>query len=285
MPGTTRDSIDTVVEFSEVLPDAMKPIVDPSGRIVIGSTHNAVEFSPTEREVTTKITLIDTAGIRKRGTIEPGVEKFSVLRAFRAIDRADVVYLVIDAVDGVTSQDEHIAGFVLEAHKGVVVIVNKWDLVESEEKVDRVAKEIPGFGLLTEKMQETVTQTRDRFNFMSYVPVLFASAMTGFRVGQVIPTALRVNEAREMRISTSEINRILRDASDKHAPPVQNGRRMKIFFGTQVGINPPTFVIHCNDSKLAHFTYRRYIENRLRDEFGFVGAPLRVIFRGRTERE
>ncbi len=283
--GTTRDSIDTVIEFSEVLPDEMAPIVDPAGRIVIGDKNDQIQLSPTERVVSTKITLIDTAGIRKRGTIEPGVEKFSVLRAFKAIDRADVVFLLIDAADGVTSQDEHIAGFILEAHKGVVVVVNKWDLVESEEKVDRVAKDIPGFGSLTEKMQETVLQTRDRFNFMSYVPVLFASAQTGFRVDQVIPTALRVNEAREMRISTSDINRILRDANDKHAPPVQNGRRLKIFFGTQVGINPPTFVIHCNDSKLAHFTYRRFIENRLRDEFGFVGAPLRVIFRGRVERD
>ena len=282
--GTTRDSIDTVIEFSELLPDEMKPIVDPFGKVVIAVDGNRVVVSPTVRRATTKITLIDTAGIRKRGTIEPGVEKFSVLRAFKAIDRADVVFLLIDAADGVTSQDEHIAGFVLEAHKGVVVIVNKWDLIESEEKVDRVAKAIPGYGALTEKMQATVVQTRDRFNFMSFVPVLFASAVTGFRVDQVLPTALRVNEAREMRISTSDLNRILREASDKHAPPVQNGRRMKIFFGTQVAINPPTFVIHCNDSKLAHFTYRRFIENQLRDEYGFMGAPIRVIFRGSADR-
>ncbi len=256
--GTTRDAIDTKLSFTENIDG---------------------------NDVTTQITLIDTAGIRKRGTIEPGVEKFSVLRAFRAIDRADVTFLLIDAKDGVTSQDEHIAGFVLEANKGAVLVINKWDLIESQEKVERLVKEIPGFGMLTEKMFNALEAARARFNFMSYVPIMFTSAATGFRVDKLLPMASRVFEARNTRLSTAEVNRILRDANDKHAPPTHGGRRLKIYFGHQVGINPPTFVFQCNDTKLAHFTYRRFLENKLREEFGFVGTPLRIVMKGHGEKD
>lgn len=231
-----------------------------------------------------KITLIDTAGIRKRGTIEPGVEKFSVLRAFKAIERADVVLLLISAEDGVTEQDEHIAGYVLEANKGIVVLVNKWDLVESSEKVARSAKPVEGFGLLTEKMLRALLQAQDRFRFMAFAPVMFVSAKTGFRCDEIFPAALRVTEARAKRVSTSDLNAMLRKAHEKHAPPTQSGRRLKIYFGQQIGINPPTFIFYCNDTKLAHFTYRRFIENNLRNEFGYFGTPIRVIFRGRGEK-
>lgn len=230
-----------------------------------------------------KITLIDTAGIRKRGAIEPGVEKYSVLRAFKAMERAEVVLLLIDATEGITAQDEHIAGYILDENKSVVVCVNKWDQVESTEKVDRAAKPVKGLGLLTEKMQEFMQVVQRRLNFMSYVPVLFVSAKTGFRCDEIFPTALRAYEARSMRIPTSDVNRILRESAEKHAPPSRGGRRLKILFATQVSINPPHFVFTVNDTKLVHFTYERFLENRIRDEYGFLGTPIRLTFKGRRE--
>jgi len=230
-----------------------------------------------------KITLIDTAGIRKRGAIEPGVEKYSVLRAFKAMERADVVLLLIDATEGITAQDEHIAGYILDENKSVVVCVNKWDQVESPDKVERAAKPVKGLGLLTEKMEEFMQVVQRRLNFMSYVPVMFVSAKTGFRCDEIFPTALRAYEARSMRIPTSDVNRILRESAEKHAPPSRGGRRLKILFATQVGVNPPHFVFTVNDPKLVHFTYERFLENRLRDEYGFLGTPIRLTFKGRRE--
>ena len=276
--GTTRDAIDTVIEFTET----DRPIGDSSE---VDSADEALEGAEAFVPVVNKITLIDTAGIRKRGSIEPGVEKFSVLRAFKAIERAHVVLLLVDADEGITVQDEHIAGYILEANKGVIVLVNKWDLLESKEKVARSEREVEGFGMLTEKMYKLLEEARSRFNFMAYAPIMFISAKTGFRCEQIFPAALRVNEARAMRIPTSDLNRILREAHAKHSPPSTGGKRLKVFFGSQVGINPPTFVFHCNDTKLAHFSYRRYIENRIRAEFGFFGTPMRVIFRGREDKE
>lgn len=268
VPGTTRDAIDTVIEFEE--------------QIEMDSDGEAESSIQTRKS---RITLIDTAGIRKRGAIEPGVEKFSVLRAFRAIERADVALLLLDAAEGITAQDEHIAGYILDESKGVVLVVNKWDLIESEEKVARAARPLPGLGLLTEKMQMFLRAAQERFNFMAYAPPLFVSARTGFRCDQILPTALRVHESRSMRISTSEVNRILREAAEQHAPPTRGGKRLKIYYGAQVATNPPTFVFHVNDPELAHFTYRRFLENRIRDEFGFLGTPIRMSFRGRKQKE
>ncbi len=325
--GTTRDAIDTIIEFIENAhaignmnptdigtigsvekPNADDDYDDDDGEFEQDFADDDLddydetdfededgEFEETEDTAANKtqltgsgvnkITLIDTAGIRKRGSIEPGVEKFSVLRAFKAIERAHVVLLLVDADNGITVQDEHIAGYILEANKGVIVLVNKWDLIESKEKVARAEREVEGFGMLTEKMYKVLGEARSRFNFMSFAPVMFISAKTGFRCDQIFPAALRVNEARTMRISTADLNRILREAHVKHAPPSVGGRRLKVFFGSQVGINPPTFVFHCNDTKLAHFSYRRYIENRIRAEFGFFGTPIRIIFRGRGEKK
>ncbi len=268
VPGTTRDAIDTVIEFEEQIE------IDSDGE---------AESKIQNRK--SKITLIDTAGIRKRGAIEPGVEKFSVLRAFRAIERADVALLLLDAAEGITAQDEHIAGYILDESKGVVLVVNKWDLIEGEEKVERAAQPLPGLGLLTEKMQDFFRIAQERFNFMAYAPPLFVSAKTGFRCDQILPTALRVHESRSMRISTSEVNRILREATEQHAPPTRGSRRLKIYYGAQVATNPPTFVFHVNDTELVHFTYRRFLENRIRDEFGFLGTPIRLSFRGRKQKE
>lgn len=269
VPGTTRDAIDTRIEFVE-------------GEPLNGESPADVRIEAVAQQAV-PITLIDTAGIRKRGSITPGVEKWSVLRAFKAVGRSDVTLLLLDATEGVVAQDEHIAGYILDENKGVVVVVNKWDLIESAEKVARTAKPVEGLGLLTPKMQDFLKMVQDRLNFMAYVPVLFVSARTGFRTDQILPTALRVNEARAMRISTSDLMRIVREASERHAPPTHAGKRLKIYMATQVGVNPPTFVFHVNDAKLVHFTYRRFLENQLREAFTFLGTPIRLIFRGRTE--
>lgn len=231
--GTTRDSIDTHLEFNGVA-----------------------------------VTLIDTAGIRRRGKIEQGVEQYSVLRAFKSIERADVVLLVIDAVEGITTQDAHIAGFVLEASKSVVVLVNKWDAVEKD----------------TYTMNAFTDKIREELNFMSYVPLLFISAKNGQRVEQVLPMALRVQEERLARLTTSQINQILMKAQDEHPAPSHAGRSLKMYYGTQVRSDPPTFLIYVNDPKLAHFSYRRFVENRIREQYGFLGTPIRLVLKGRKEK-
>ena len=232
--GTTRDSIDTHLEFNGVA-----------------------------------VTLIDTAGIRRRGKIEQGVEQYSVLRAFKSIERADVVLLVIDAVEGITTQDAHIAGFVLEASKSVVVLVNKWDAVEKDNYT----------------MNTYTDKIREELNFMAYVPLLFISAKNGQRVEQVMPMALRVQEERLARLTTSQVNQILMKAQDEHPAPSHAGRALKMYYGTQVRSDPPTFMIYVNDPKLAHFSYRRFLENRIRDEYGFLGTPIRLVLKGRKEKE
>jgi GTP-binding protein len=249
-----------------------RAIVSP----VPGTTRDAIDTSMTWGDL--PVTLIDTAGIRRRGHIDPGVEKYSVLRSLRAIERSDVALLLIDAAEGVTSQDAHVAGYILEEHKSVVLVVNKWDKVQ------------PGLqpredGTLTEKEEEFMRRLRYELNFMDYVPVIFASAKTGLRVDEVMAMALRVQEERLTRIPTSEINRILREAVDKQSPPTHAGQRLKIFYGTQVRTDPPTFLFFVNDTKLMHVTYERYLENRIREAYPFVGTPLRLSFRNRQQAE
>jgi GTPase len=232
IPGTTRDAVDTVLD---------------------------VDGMP--------VTLIDTAGIRRRGKIERGVEKYSVLRSFKAIERADVVLLIVDAMEGITAQDTHIAGFILEAWKSTVVLVNKWDTIEKDSYT----------------MDEYTRRVRQELNFMDYVPLLFISAKTGQRVEQVLPTALRVQEERMARITTAMLNRLLRDAQDAHPAPSHAGRQLKIYYGSQVRVDPPTFVLHVNDPKLFHFSYMRYMENQFRETYGFVGTPIKIIAHGHKE--
>jgi GTP-binding protein len=211
------------------------------------------------------LTLIDTAGIRRRGRIEPGVEKYSVLRSLRAIERADVGLLVVDATSGLTSQDTHIAGFILDVWKSVVVLVNKWDAILKDSYT----------------MDNFTRQLRYELNFMDYVPVLFISAKTGKRVDKVIPLALRVQEERLVRISTSQFNQILQRAQGLHAAPSRAGKQLKIYYGTQVRGDPPTFLLYVNDPKLAHFTYVRFLENRIREVYSFLGTPIRIVIRSR----
>ncbi|MBN1967388.1 MAG: ribosome biogenesis GTPase Der, partial [Anaerolineae bacterium] len=216
----------------------------------------------------TPVLLIDTAGIRRRGKIAPGVEKYSVLRAMKAIKRADVVLLLIDAIEGITAQDTHIAGAILEEMRSVAVLVNKWDAIEKDSYT----------------INEYTEKIRNDLNFMPYVPVLFISALTGQRVHQVIPTAARIAEERYVRVSTGDLNRIVRQAIERHAPPSKSGKRLKIYLAQQVRTAPPIFLFHVNDTRLVHFTYERYLENQLREHYGFFGTPIRLSFRPRGGR-
>jgi len=230
--GTTRDSIDTKLEFEGL-----------------------------------SVTLIDTAGIRRRGKIDHGVEQYSVLRSFKSIERADVALLMIDATTGITAQDAHIAGFVLEEWKSCVVLVNKWDAIEKNN----------------ETMEEYTKRIRHELNFMDYVPILFISCKTGQRVDQVLPMALQVQEERLARLPTSTINQIIHKAQDAHPHPSHAGRALKMYYGTQVRSDPPTFLIYVNEPKLMHFSYIRYLENQIRAEHSFLGTPIRIVTKGRRE--
>lgn len=232
IPGTTRDAVDTRLTYY--------------GQSIV---------------------LIDTAGIRKRGRVAPGIEKYSVLRAFRAIDRADLVLFVVDATAGITAQDAHIAGYVLEAFKSVAVLVNKWDLVVKDN----------------DTMAAFEAKLRSELRFMPFVPVLFISALRGQRVERILPLMLRIHQERQQRLSTSELNAILRDATARHAPPSPAGKKLRFYYGSQVGINPPTFVFFVNDTELVHFSYTRYLENQIREKHPYEGTPIKIVFRGHTE--
>ncbi|MEW6716634.1 MAG: ribosome biogenesis GTPase Der [Chloroflexota bacterium] len=232
---------------------------------IAGTTRDTIDTHLTYNDI--PITLIDTAGIRRRGRIEPGVEKYSVIRSLRAIERSDVALLMIDVTDGITAQDKHIAGFILDAWKSCILLINKWDAIPKD----------------THTMAEYTQFARQQLNFLNYVPVLFISALTGKRVDQVLPTALHVQEERLVRLSTAHINRILRDALDKHPPPAHAGRQLKIYYGTQVRSDPPTFLLHVNNPELAHFTYLRYLKNRIREEYSFLGTPIRLVLRPRRK--
>jgi len=236
-----------------------RAIVSP----IPGTTRDAVDTHLTYHGQA--ITLIDTAGIRRRGRIERGVEKYSVLRALRALERADVALLMIDASEGATAQDAHIAGMALDKMKSVVVLVNKWDRIPKDNRT----------------LEDFTQRVRQELHFLDYVPVLFISAKTGQRVGQVLPTALQVQEERLRRIPTSELNRLLRSALEKHAPPGRAGHALRLLYVSQVRTDPPTFLFHVNEPKLVHFTYARYLENQIRREYGFLGTPLRLSFRKR----
>ncbi len=215
-----------------------------------------------------KITLIDTAGIRRRGKVEVGIEKYSVLRAINAVQRADVALLVVDATAGITAQDAHVAGFILDAYKSVAVIVNKWDAVEDKDSESTLR--------FTEEIRQTL-------KFMAYVPVLFVSALTRQRVSKVLPLAMAIAAQRKLRVPTGELNRLVRDALVAHPAPNRQGRQLKFLYATQAEVEPPTFVIFVNDKELIHFSYARYLENRIREAVPFEGTPLRLFFRSRDD--
>ncbi|MFK7801290.1 MAG: ribosome biogenesis GTPase Der [Anaerolineae bacterium] len=212
-------------------------------------------------------TLIDTAGIRRRGKIDPGIEKYSVIRAMSALRRADVALLLIDATEGITAQDQHIAGMMKEEEAGLIVLVNKWDAIEKDSFT----------------MIEFTEKLREELNFLPYVPILFISAEKGQRVGNILPEVAEVNEARYRRIPTGELNRYLQNSLAQHPPPGKGGKRMKFFYMTQAGVAPPTFVFFVNKPDWLHFSYQRYLENQLREMFAFPGTHIRLVFRGRAE--
>ena len=232
IPGTTRDAVDTKMEYEGI-----------------------------------PITLIDTAGIRRRGKVSPGVEKYSVVRSMKAIERADVAILMIDATTSITAQDTHIAGYIKDAYKSALVAVNKWDLVEKD----------------TFTINDYTAHIRQELNFMDYVPMIFISALTGKRFNQVLPLTLRIQEERLVRLSTSQINKIIQRAQDIHPAPSKTGRALRIYYGTQVRSDPPTFMMYVNDPNLAHFSYLRYLENQIRADYPFMGTPIRIVLKKRRD--
>ena len=232
-----------------------------------GTTRDAVD-TPLENEYG-RYVFIDTAGIRRKSKVDERVEKFSVMRAQLAIERADVCLIMIDARDGVTDQDTKIAGLAHEAGKASIIVVNKWDLVDKETGT-------------MEKLRKDVL--RD-LSFMSYAPVLFISAMTGQRTERLYELINYVNDQSSMRITTGMLNNVLSDAQARVQPPTDKGRRLKIYYMTQTGVKPPNFVIFCNSKELFHFSYQRYIENQIRAVFGLEGTPIRMIIRQKGDKE
>lgn len=233
VPGTTRDAIDT-------------------------------EFERNNQ----KYTIIDTAGIRRKSRVSETVEKYSVLRAFTAVERADVCVLVIDADKGITDQDIRIAGYAHDNYKGMVIVVNKWDLIEKDEKTFK-------------KFNDDI---KNQFAYMTYAPILTTSALTGQRVNKILETVNEVYSFRTLRVSTGVLNDILIEAVLMNQPRTVKGKKLKIFYGTQVSVNPPKFVIFVNDSTIVHFSYQRYLENKIRESFEYKGTPIVMEFRNRSEK-
>ncbi len=234
IPGTTRDAIDTMLTWQD-------------------------------REVR----LVDTAGLRRRGKVAsgPAAERYSALRALKAIGRADVCVLVLDAQDGLAAQDAHVAGYVVDEGVGLVLAINKWDLVEKDDKT----------------FEEYVARVRRQAPFLHFAPVVAISALTGQRAGRVLDEALLIAAERRRRIPTARLNKVLSEAVSRHQPPAVKGRRPRFYYATQATIEPPTFVLFAADAKSVHFSYQRFLENRIRDAFDFEGTPLRLIFRERSK--
>ena len=234
---------------------------------IAGTTRDAID-TPFENEFG-KYVFIDTAGIRRQSRVEDRVEKFSVLRAKMAVERADVCLLVIDAMEGVTEQDEKIAGIAHEAGKATIICVNKWDLVEKDNKT----------------VNEYTKKVYDALAYMTYAPLLFISAETGQRVPKLFEHINYVNNQSKTRISTGMLNDVLAEAVNRVQPPSDRGKRLKIYYMTQPSVAPPTFILFCNNAELFHFSYQRYIENHLRQTFGFRGTPIRIVVRQRGDNE
>ncbi|MGQ9875427.1 MAG: ribosome biogenesis GTPase Der [Chloroflexus sp.] len=235
IPGTTRDPIDTIITYHG----------EP-------------------------ITLIDTAGIRRAGKIERGIEKYSVLRTLRAIERCDVALLLIDATEGVTAQDTHIAGMVVEAKKGLILVVNKWDAIEKDAHTYYAFQD----------------QVREAFKFVDYAPIVFVSALTGQRVSHLLDYAREVYVQRQKRVPTSELNNFLREVMLQQPPmAVKKGAHLRLYYAVQPQTEPPVFLFFANDGELVHWSYARYLENRLRERYGFQGTPIVIVFRSRERKE
>ncbi|WP_295865565.1 ribosome biogenesis GTPase Der [uncultured Oscillibacter sp.] len=234
---------------------------------VAGTTRDAIDSRFSNRHG--DFVFIDTAGMRKKSKVEEDIEKYSVLRATMAIERSDVCLILIDARDGVTEQDTKVAGLAHEAGKASIIVVNKWDLVDKDDKtMDRLTADI-----------------RRDLGFMTYAPVLFISALTGQRVEKLFELIVAVSNQASLRITTGMLNNVLADAQTRVQPPSDKGRRLKIYYMTQVGIRPPHFVVFCNDARLFHFSYQRYLENQIRSVFGLTGTPIILSIRQKGDKE
>ena len=234
---------------------------------IAGTTRDSVD-ADIENEYG-KFTFIDTAGIRKKSKIEEKIEKFSVMRSLMAVERADVCVIMIDAQEGVTEQDTKVAGEAHNAGKACIIVVNKWDTVEKDGST----------------MKEYTLRVREGLAYMPYAPVLFISAKTGQRVDKLYSLIAEVYEQNHKRIPTGQLNSILAEATSRVQPPTDKGRRLKIYYVTQAGVTPPTFIFFCNDARLFHFSYQRYLENQIREVFSLTGTPVRIVVRQRGDKE
>ena len=227
---------------------------------IAGTTRDAIDtyFEKDEN----KFLFIDTAGIRRRSKVYENVERFSVIRSMSAVDRADVVLIVIDATEGVTEQDTKIAGIAHDEGKACIFVVNKWDLIEKDNKT----------------MGNFKMSVREKFPFMTYAPILFVSAVSNQRIGKILETVVEVSAEQNKRVTTSVLNQVIGEAIMLNQPPSDKGRRLKIYYGTQTGVKPPTFNLFINDKELTHFSYTRYLENRLRENFGFEGTSIKIEY-------
>lgn len=286
----TGDMLDAVAAlFDERLeepydPDVIKiavvgrPNVGKSSlvNVILGEERSIVSAVPgTTRDATDsafthegqRYVIIDTAGMRRRGRVEAGTERFSVIRSLRAVDRCDVALMMIDGGDGLIEQDKRVAGYVHEAGKGVVLVVNKWDLVEKDQNT----------------MRKYEKELREGLNFMQYAPTLFISALTRQRVAKLPELVKFVSEQHSHRVATSVLNDVIRDAVQMNPTPADKGKRLKILYATQAGVKPPNFVLFVNEPKIMHFSYERYLENQIRKNFGFEGTPIRMTLRRKEE--
>ena len=250
VPGTTRDAIDTDMEFA--------------GR---------------------KLILIDTAGIRRRGRVSPGIEKYSVIRSSRAIERCDVALLLIDASEGLAAQDTHIAGEIHEKAKGVIVVVNKWDLAQEQRRAAQREGQLPNPDEEIASAEHYREIIAEGLKFIPYAPIIFASAKTGYHVQSLLETALNIADMRYLRVPTARLNEVVQEAIRRYRPATFRGKPVKIFYATQTQVNPPTFVFFVNDPQVVHFGYERYLENQLRAAFSFKGTAIRIYFRARSKAE
>jgi GTPase len=230
---------------------------------IAGTTRDAVDTNFTREGQ--EYVIIDTAGMRKRGKVYESTEKYSVLRALKAIERSDVVLVVLNAEEGIIEQDKKIAGYAHEAGRAIIIVVNKWDAIEKDDKT----------------LIEFERKIRDHFQFLDYAPIVFVSAKTKQRLHKLLPMIQMVSENHAMRVQTNVLNEVIMDAVAMNPTPTHNGQRLKIYYATQVAVKPPTFVIFVNDPELMHFSYERFLENRIRDAFGFEGTPIKIIARPR----
>ncbi|GBG94861.1 GTP-binding protein EngA [Ligilactobacillus salitolerans] len=272
-PEKKEEQLDSSIKFSfigrpNVGKSSLVNAILGENRVIVsgieGTTRDAIDTKFTTEDET-EYTMIDTAGIRKRGKVYENTEKYSVMRAMRAIDRSDVVCVVLNAEEGIRDQDKHVAGYAHEAGRGVIIVVNKWDTLKKNNQT----------------LQEFENLIRAEFQYLSYAPIVFVSAKTHQRLDTLPALIKKVDHNHQQRIPSSVLNDVLMDAIAHNPTPTENGKRLRVYYGTQVAVKPPTFVVFVNDPDLMHFSYERFLENQIRDAFDFTGTPLRIIERRR----